>query len=77
METGKISYYSNMRGFGFITPDDTPDDDETQKIFFHITDLVNFKQYQDDLQEGNRVKYEVDENEKGLFAKCIVVEIEE
>lgn len=68
MEKGTIKFYSG-RGFGFITPDD----DEDEEIFFHISDVVNYKLYEDELQEGYIVKYEVGRNVKGLFAKGIVI----
>ena len=70
---GRIKWYSNSRGFGFITPDE----DDEEEVFFHISDVVNYERYEDRLQEGDRVKYKLERNEKGLIAKCIALETEE
>jgi cold shock CspA family protein len=34
--TGRVVYFNERRGFGFIAPDDDPDD----QIFLHIIDLA-------------------------------------
>ena len=68
---GKIKFYSNSRGFGFITPNDGD-----EELFFHIHDVINFKQYEYDIQEGVAVKYEVGLSKKGLYAKDVVIEVE-
>ena len=69
---GKIKFYSNSRGFGFITPDKEGD----EEIFFHIHDVINFRQYEYDIQEGVAVRYEVGLSKKGLYAKDVVIEVE-
>lgn len=53
------------KGFGFIRPDEG-----TKDIFFHMTGLdgIHF----DDLNEGNRVEFEVEDSEKGPRAIGIV-----
>lgn len=60
MQEGKIARLTD-RGFGFITPDEGEKD-----IFFHSNELKN-AQF-NDLQEGDRVSFEVAESPKGLNA---------
>ena len=67
---GKIKYYSPERGFGFIVCNDREDE-----LFFHITDVIDYRLYEQDIQEGIVVTFEVDRNEKGLIAKSIQIEM--
>jgi CspA family cold shock protein len=57
MSTGTVKFFNNARGFGFITPDDGSED-----VFVHKTNLV------DDIAEGDKVSFEVEEGPKGLNA---------
>jgi CspA family cold shock protein len=57
MKTGKVKFFNNAKGFGFIC------DNETQKdIFVHSSGL------QDQIREGDEVTFEVQEGQKGLNA---------
>ncbi len=58
----------NDRGFGFITPDG---EGEKKDLFFHSTALIDGLTF-DQLKEGDRVAFEVDESgPKGPAAKNV------
>jgi CspA family cold shock protein len=58
---GTVKWFSNQKGYGFITPDDKSAD-----VFVHYTTVEGegFKT----LIEGDRVEFEVEESKKGLQA---------
>lgn len=57
MATGKVKFFNESKGFGFIVPQDGGKD-----IFVHANGLL------DDIREGDNVSYEVEEGRKGLNA---------
>lgn len=57
IRTGKLTYFNGSKGYGFIRDIDTQ-----ESIFVHIND------FQDDIMEGNRVKFEVEKGQKGPAA---------
>jgi CspA family cold shock protein len=57
MTNGTVKFFNNVRGFGFIAPDDDGKD-----VFVHKNGLV------DEITEGDKVSYDVEESEKGLNA---------
>ena len=57
MTNGTVKSFFNGRGFGFITPDDGG-----KEVFVHKSNLV------DEISEGDKVSYDVEESEKGLNA---------
>ncbi len=57
MTNGTVKFFNKPRGFGFITPDDGEKD-----LFVHKSNLV------DEITEGDKVSYDVEESEKGLNA---------
>jgi len=59
MKSGKIKFYNNDKGYGFIVPNDG-----TADIFFHITGIGEGQ----DLAEGDSVSYEEETGKKGLKA---------
>lgn len=64
MATGKVKWFNETKGFGFITPTDG-----SKEVFAHYSQIQNsgFKT----LQENQSVSYEVEEGPKGLQASNI------
>ena len=60
MNTGKIKFFNNSKGFGFIIQDQGED------IFFHVSQLQSGT-----ATEGGKVEYEVGEGRKGPCAMNI------
>jgi CspA family cold shock protein len=57
-KTGMVNWFSNTRGYGFITPEGGDKD-----VFVHFSN-VQMKGYKT-LREGQRVEFELGEIEKG------------
>jgi CspA family cold shock protein len=55
--TGTVKFFNNAKGFGFITPEDGGKD-----VFVHQSGL------NDEIREGDKVSYDVQEGPKGLNA---------
>jgi cold shock protein len=57
MNTGKVKFYNETKGYGFIV-----DDNSQEEYFTHATGLI------DKVQENDAVEYELEEGRKGLNA---------
>jgi len=57
MQTGKVKFYNESKGFGFIK-----DDDSDQEFFVHVSGLI------DEIRQNDSVTFEVKEGKKGLNA---------
>lgn len=62
MSNGTVKFFNNGKGFGFIAPDDGSKD-----VFVHQSALT------DEITEGDKVSYDVQEGEKGLNAVNVKV----
>ena len=62
MQSGKVKWYDDAKGYGFIIPDDGSVD-----IFFHKTDMVaaGIKNPRKDLTDGRAVKFRSEDNTRG------------
>ena len=65
MSTGKIKWFNDQKGFGFIADDNGGDD-----VFVHFSavEMDGFKS----LKEGQSVTYESETSAKGLKATKVV-----
>jgi len=57
MGNGTVKFFNNAKGFGFIAPEDGDKD-----VFVHANGLI------DQINEGDKVSYDVEEGPKGLNA---------
>ena len=57
MKTGKVKFFNESKGFGFIVEDDT-----NKELFVHHSGLV------DRIKENDLVSYDITEGKKGLNA---------
>ncbi len=63
MRTGKVKFFNESKGYGFITDDETGND-----IFVHASGMKV-----ESLNEGDAVSYEEEEGRKGKVAAQVVV----
>ena len=59
---GTVKFFNNAKGFGFITNESGED------IFVHVNNT------QDEITEGDKVSYDVEETPKGLSAINVSLE---
>lgn len=62
MSNGTVKFFNDAKGFGFITPDQGGKD-----VFVHANNL------NEEIREGDKVSYEVEESQKGLNAVNVTV----
>ncbi len=65
MATGKVKWFSNEKGFGFIEQDSGGD------VFCHFSAIAG-DGYRS-LNEGDEVEFEVEQGPKGLQARSVTV----
>lgn len=59
-QTGKVKFFNEKKGFGFITPDAGGPD-----VFVHVTGLI------DEIEDNDIVSFEVVEGRRGLSAENV------
>jgi CspA family cold shock protein len=64
MATGTVKWFSNAKGYGFISPDSGGED-----VFAHFS-AIEAEGYRT-LKEGQKVEFEISEGPKGLQASRI------
>jgi len=69
MAVGKVKWFNNAKGFGFIVTDDGGED-----IFAHYS-TIQMEGYRS-LKAGQEVKYDVQQGPKGLHTENIDFKIE-
>lgn len=57
MKNGTVKFFNDSKGFGFIV-----EDDSNEEHFVHVTGLI------DDINEGDKVEFELKDGRKGLNA---------
>jgi CspA family cold shock protein len=57
MKTGKVKFFNESKGFGFIIDDETGND-----YFVHVSGLI------DEIRDEDAVTYDLKEGKKGLNA---------
>lgn len=57
MGNGIVKFFNNSKGFGFITPEVGDRD-----LFVHVNGII------DEINEGDKVNYDMEESPKGLNA---------
>ncbi|MFC2126029.1 cold-shock protein [Bacteroidota bacterium] len=62
MNKGTVKFFNAVRGFGFIT-----DDDSKKEYYVHSSGLI------DNIKEGDKVQFELKEGTKGLNAVNVKV----
>jgi CspA family cold shock protein len=64
MTTGTVKWFSNQKGYGFITPESGSD------VFVHHAEIQG-EGYKS-LEEGQKVEFQIGEGPKGKLAKNVV-----
>jgi CspA family cold shock protein len=66
MANGKVDFFNDTGGYGFISTDDGDLDDD-EDVFFHMEDVGG-----EDLTEGTEVEFDIESSEKGPRAANVV-----
>ncbi|WP_321515723.1 cold-shock protein [Marinifilum fragile] len=62
MKEGTVKFFNDLKGFGFITPNDSSED-----VFVHSSGLI------DEIRQNDKVQYETERGRKGLTAVNVEV----
>ena len=62
MKKGTVKFFNGSKGFGFVV-----DDEDSAEYFVHVSGLI------DEINEGDKVEFELQEGRKGLNAVNVKV----
>jgi CspA family cold shock protein len=62
MASGKVDFFNDTGGYGFISTEDADDD-----VFFHMEDVGG-----EDLKEGEEIEFDIEQADKGPRATNVV-----
>ena len=68
MANGTVKWFNGRKGFGFITPEEGEKD-----VFVHYSAITVEEGEFASLNENDKVTYDVEETEKGLEARNVIV----
>jgi cold shock protein len=60
--TGRVKFYDQVRGFGFLTPDGVADEDRARHVYLHVAALRRSGLLS--LKAGQRVAFELQPGRK-------------
>jgi len=66
MANGKVDFFNDTGGYGFISTDDG-DLDDGEDVFFHMEDVGG-----PDLEEGQKIEFDIESSPKGPRATNLV-----
>ena len=70
MAVGRVKWFSNGKGYGFIEVEG-----DTEDIFVHYSDIVGGDGFRS-LEEGAAVAFEVDSQDKSARARKVTLQVE-
>jgi CspA family cold shock protein len=74
MPTGIVKWFNNRKGYGFIAPEGMEDEDsQDNDVFVHYSAIEGDDDEFKTLYEGDKVKYEVVDGDKGPQAANVEV----
>lgn len=68
MATGKVKWFNNVKGYGFITMDNS---EESTEVFVHYSKIIS-EGYKT-LKQDQQVKFETEITPKGYHASNVVI----
>ncbi|KAI8393363.1 cold-shock' DNA-binding domain-containing protein [Radiomyces spectabilis] len=66
-KTGHVKFFSSVKGYGFIIPDDQPGQSNVEEVFVHHTAIQHDGGFKS-LGEGEQVEYDLVQGPKGMQA---------
>ena len=68
MALGTVKWFSEEKGFGFVTPDEGDRD-----VFVHFSAITGMEKGKANLDQGQRVSYDIEHADKGDRCTNVVV----